>query len=354
MKRICCGFLAAALAAGIMLTPASAAEYQDIESHWGKSAIQQVTDWGLFNGVGDSVFAPDAEMTRGMFVTVLVRTAQHLETYKEPAQQASFADVTQTDYFANGVAWAQENGMITGVDAERFAPNDQITREQMCVIMARYLANFTGCDLSVNQKNETTFLDQTSIQDYAAQSVDVCLALGLVTGVPTSDGMEFQPAQPASRAAVAVMLERMVRVAQQFPVQPEEPAYGGGGGGSAEVQPGHTEEEIAEEAEMAGYLESMLENYRNSTYLHTTDQEVQDTMALLMDCIEDALEQRSEGKFLNRSFIRKEYSQQISQLRKDYKALSEEQLNQINNVILRLGDTEEIYFVMDYFGVEMA
>ena len=185
--------------AGIMLTPASAAEYQDIESHWGKSAIQQVTDWGLFNGVGDSVFAPDAEMTRGMFVTVLVRTAQHLETYKEPAQQASFADVTQTDYFANGVAWAQENGVVTGVDAEHFAPNDQITREQMCVIMTRYLANFTDCDLSVNQKNEATFLDQTSIQDYAAQSVDVCLALGLVTGVPTSDGMEFQPAQPASR-----------------------------------------------------------------------------------------------------------------------------------------------------------
>lgn len=362
MKRIYSGFMAAILAAGMMTTPALAADYQDIQDHWGKAAIEQVSEWGLFGGIGDNLFAPDMTMTRGMFVTVLARTAQHLEVYQAPEKQADFADVAQTDYFADGVAWAQENGLVNGMDAAHFAPNDQITREQMCLIMTRFLTNVIKCDLTPYQETENTFLDKESIHDYALPSVNACVALGLIKGVPVAGGLEFQPAQPASRAAAAVVLQNQVTVIREMPATPETAPDGGtggggggtGGGGGGEVTPpDHTAEEIAEEKEVAGYLKSMLKNYRSSSYLLTTEQPVQDAMALLMDCIADALDQRDDGQFLDRSFIREEYSGQISQLRRDYKALTKDQRNQLNNVIVRLGDTEAIYTVMDYFGVEM-
>ena len=109
----------------------------------------------------------------------------------------------------------------------------------------------------------------------------------------------------------------------------------------------------AEEAKVAKYLQIMLDNYNNSSYLPTTDQQVQDCMAILMGAISDALVQRQNGQFLDRTYVQTKYAAEIQQLRVEYDMLTEDQLNQINNVIVRLGDSEQIYFVMDYFGVSM-
>lgn len=174
--------------------------------------------------------------------------------------------------------------------------------------------------------------------------------------------MKFQPQEPASRAAVAVVLERQVKVCQgEVPEQPGgETGQPGGGGGSGEgggqVPPVEepSEEEKAEEAKVAEYLQIMLDAYHQSTLLPKTDKEVQDCMAILMNCIEDALEQRDKGQFLDRAYIQERYADQISELQKAYNSLTKDQLDQINNVIVRLADSEQIYFVMDYFGVSMG
>ena len=361
MKRFSCGLLAVVMAAGLLTVPASAVEFSDVQGHWAQSAIQQVTDWELFTGNDKGEFMPDETMTRGMFVTVMERCAKMLDVYQQPEQTATFTDVQPSDYFASGASWAQANGLVTGVGGGRFAPNDPITREQMCVIMDRFLRTFTDYDLDAYLTVQNAFLDKKDIGDYAKQSVDLCVALGLIQGVSVEGGVVFQPVQPATRAAVAVILGRLVPVFKELPPVPEQPGEGGGtegggteGGGQEPTDPeGPTDQEKADEAKMAEYLQIMLDNYNNSSYLPTTDQQVQDCMAILMGAISDALVQRQNGQFLDRAFVQEHYADQISQLHTEYDKLTEDQLNQINNVIVRLGDSEQIYFVMDYFGVSL-
>ena len=365
MKRLSCGLLAAVMTTSLLAAPAAAAEFSDIQGHWAQSAIQQVTDWELFAGNDKGQFMPDETMTRGMFVTVMERTAKMLGVYQAPQQSASFSDVQANDYFASGAAWAQANGLVKGVGDNRFAPNNPISREEMCVLMDRFLRTFTDYDLDAYLAVENTFLDKAEIGDYAKQSVDLCVALGIVQGISVEGGMAFQPKQPATRAAVAVILGRLVPVFKELPPVPEQPGGGteggetggqpgGGTGGETNPDDSHTEEEKAEEAKVAEYLQIMLDNYNNSSYLPTTDQQVQDCMAILMGAISDALVQRQNGQFLDRAYIQTQYAAQIQQLKTEYDKLTEDQLNQINNVIVRLGDSEQIYFVMDYFGVSMA
>lgn len=364
MRRMITGVVTAALAVSLLTLPASAAEFTDIQGHWGQTSMEQVAEWGLFTGTGSQQFSPDGTMTRGMFVTVMERTARLLEVYQEPTGAVVFTDVPADTWYTQAVTWANENNVVNGVGGDRFAPDDPVTREQMCVIMARFLENCVGMDLSAYKQSEMTFLDQDEISDFAAESVKVCVALGLITGAPAEGGVKFQPQEPASRAAVAVVLERQVKVCRgEEPEQPggetgqpggETGQPGGEGGGQVPPVKEPSEEEKAEEAKVAEYLQIMLDAYRNSYYLPTTDKEVQDCMAILMGCIEDALAQRDKGQFLTRTYIQERYADQIDQVRTAYNSLTKEQLDQINNVIVRLAKSEQLDFVMDYFGVSMG
>ena len=364
MRRFTCWLLTVVLTASLLALPASAAEFSDIQGHWARPSMEQVAQWGLFSGNEKGEFLPNATMTRGMFVAVMERTAKLLNVYQEPSDASPFSDVKESDYFASGAAWARAVGVVNGVGDNQLRPNASISREQMCAMMTRFLEKCVGMDLSSYTKEGDTFLDQSAIASYAQKSVEACVALGLIQGYPVSGGVEFQPKSSATRAAVAVVLERLVNVVQEQseqpgqPDQPQQPGGGIGGGiGGGQTPPAPqepSEQEKADEAKMTGYLQTMLSNYRNSTYLPTTDQQVQDCMAILMGSISDALAQRQNGQFLDRAFIQEHYAAQIQQLKTAYDQLTKNQLNQINNVIARLGETEEIYFVMGYFGVSMG
>ena len=90
MKRFACGLVIAALMMTMLTLPASARDFSDIQGHWGQTAIQQVSDWNLFFGTGENEFSPDMLMTRGMFVTVMARTAQLLEVTGNPRRMSAF------------------------------------------------------------------------------------------------------------------------------------------------------------------------------------------------------------------------------------------------------------------------
>lgn len=359
MKRFTCWLLTVALTVSLLALPASAVEFSDIQGHWAQTSMEQVAQWGLFSGNQNGEFLPNNTMTRGMFVAVMERTAKLLGVYQAPTNPVPFDDVKETDYFASASTWAREVGLVTGVGNNQLAPNTPISRQQMCAMMARFLEKCVGLDLSAYTGKGNTFLDQSSIASYALKSVEACVALGLIQGYSVSGGVEFRPQNSATRAAVAVVLERLVNVVQKQPGEVEQPGevQQPGGAGGEQTPPESqepTEQEKADEAKMAGYLQTMLDNYRNSTYLPTTDQAVQDCMAILMDAISDALAQRQNGQFLDRDFIREQYADEIDQLKTQYDQLTKDQLNQINNAIVKLGDTEEIYFVMDYFGVSIG
>lgn len=88
----------------------------------------------LMNGVTEKTFEPNKTVSRGMFVTVLHR----IENQPKAAGKTAFTDLDSGSYYADAVAWAVEKDIIKGISETVFAPEEQITREQMAAILYRY------------------------------------------------------------------------------------------------------------------------------------------------------------------------------------------------------------------------
>ena len=169
-----------------------------VEDSWYFDAVKYMFDTGIMNGVSDSAFSPDGQVTRGMIVTMLYR----LEG--EPAVGAvSFSDVAESDYYARAVAWAVENGVVNGYSNGSFAPNDLATREQTAAILFRYAA-YKNYDVTA-RADLSGFEDAETISGYALESLSWANASGLVNG--RSD-VQLAPAGQTTRAEMAVLLMR--------------------------------------------------------------------------------------------------------------------------------------------------
>ncbi len=180
------------------LTP-SAVSFTDVsESDWYYNAVTYVVVNDLFHGVSATSFSPETPMTRAMFVTVLANyTGVSLSSYGVP----NFSDVSESDWFCSAVSWATQCGIVTGYNNGSFGPNDPITREQMCVILNRYV-QFMGGVLPQTQE-AATFTDQSSISSYALESVSACQQAGIISG--RTDG-SFDPQGTALRCEVAQVM----------------------------------------------------------------------------------------------------------------------------------------------------
>lgn len=103
----------------------SGTKFNDVSANdWFASAVDYVTGKGMMNGTADNTFSPKAHTTRGMVVTVLYRLENQPST-----SAASFTDVASGAYYANAVAWANANGIVSGYGSGKFGPNDKVTRE---------------------------------------------------------------------------------------------------------------------------------------------------------------------------------------------------------------------------------
>lgn len=188
----------------VITTPEEVAtiDFDDVDDDfWGKTAIDFVVERGLFGGVGDNLFAPDEAMTRAMFVTVLGRFA---DTNMDDYTAEVFEDVEPDSWYGPYVAWASENGIVNGYSDTQFGPNDNITREQMCVMLANFMLAM-GIELEAEEVQE--FADAGDCSDWAADSVDEIASYGLIEG--TGDGA-FEPQGEATRAAVATIFMRFI------------------------------------------------------------------------------------------------------------------------------------------------
>ena len=169
------------------------------EGHWAGDAVSFAASHELFNGMGDGTFNPTAPMTRSMLVTVLARLDS-----SAGGGTASFRDVPANAWYAESVAWAAENKLVEG-DGVDFRPDDPITREQLCTILARYL-DYAGLTLP-ETSTAGGFSDTASVSPWASDAVSMALRAGLLTGKP---GGLIDPQGQASRAEIAVMLQRFV------------------------------------------------------------------------------------------------------------------------------------------------
>ena len=104
------------------------------ENDWFYANVQYVVENKLMNGVAEDKFAPNDTLTRAMLVTVLYRNAGEPAVNKS----ILFADVDMGSWYANAVVWAKQNGIVNGVNETEFEPDANITREQIAAIMFRY------------------------------------------------------------------------------------------------------------------------------------------------------------------------------------------------------------------------
>ena len=165
---------------------------------WYKDAVQYAYDNGLMTGVSANEFAPEATTTRAMIVSILAR----LENVTS-AEAAGFADVSADDWYAIAVNWAASAGVVSGTGDGNFSPNAAITREQLAAMLMNYSA-WKGEDVSA-RADLSTYSDQPST--WAEETMSWAVAEGLINGV-TAD--QLQPQGNATRAQVAAILQRFL------------------------------------------------------------------------------------------------------------------------------------------------
>ena len=175
--------------------------FADIAGHWAKADIEIMAARHIADGVGEDNFAPEADITRSEFAALLVRSLglERLES------SGRFHDVASGSWYAGYVEAAYSTGIVAGLSDSRFAPDANITREQMAVMMARAYKFSAARELAA--ENPVSFADAGQISAWAAQDVDQASSAGIINGM-TED--TFAPDKKASRAQGIVMLKRLL------------------------------------------------------------------------------------------------------------------------------------------------
>ena len=177
--------------------------FDDVKtSDWFYHDVEYVYYNRLMGGVGNNLFDPNGECTRGMVVTVLYR----MEGSPKHSGENPFTDL-KYDWYKDAVIWATENSIVNGVGDGKFAPDENVTREQLATILCRYAAfkgpyNPDDCAMLVG------FKDQDKVSDWALDAMSWAVGVGLIGGSNEKDGLYLMPQGNALRCQVAAILHR--------------------------------------------------------------------------------------------------------------------------------------------------
>ena len=168
------------------------------ESDWFYEAVSYAVENGLMSGMSEDIFAPNTPLTREMLAVIL----WNLEGNPTPNDVTPFLDVTSDKYYANAIAWANENGIVAGY-GDTFGVGDFITREQFAVMLYNY-AQYQGYDVSVGEDtNILSYTDAFDISNYAYPAMQWACGAGIMSG---NDDGTLNPQGKATRAEAATML----------------------------------------------------------------------------------------------------------------------------------------------------
>lgn len=177
-----------------------------IKTDWYYSYVTEAYEKGYMTGVSETEFAPSNNLTRAMFVTVLYRIEG------EPAfmNDLIFDDVEKNSYYEKAVAWANGKGIVSGMSETKFAPNDNITREQIATILYRY-ARYKEIDTEsiTADTNTLSYNDIFDVSDWASSGMHFCVAAGIING---DDSGNVKPKNYATRAEMATMISRFTKI----------------------------------------------------------------------------------------------------------------------------------------------
>jgi hypothetical protein len=164
-------------------------------------AVAFANYYGLLRGYGNDIFDPNDDMTRAMFTALLHR----LEGNPAPSDSGRFTDVAHGRWYHNSVQWAAEQGLVSGVGDNNFAPDRALSRQEMAAMLYRY-SNFKGYDIPKNREIPN-FNDMAQISSWADSAVREISAAGVFNGYNNA----FNPLNTATRAEVAAMFRNFLR-----------------------------------------------------------------------------------------------------------------------------------------------
>jgi len=171
------------------------------ENDWFYESVMYVVQKGLFAGTSETVFSPNTSMTRAMLVTVLHR----LDTTPASTALNKFVDIKDSDWYLQAVKWSTEKDIVKGITETEFKPNNNVTREQLAVMLYRY-ANIKGLNIEI-KGNIETFVDKQNVSIWAVDALKWSVGNKLITGKENST---LDPQGNATRAEVATILKRFV------------------------------------------------------------------------------------------------------------------------------------------------
>jgi len=185
--------------------PEPSLPFLDIAGHWAETdgSIAFVYERGLMRGISATMFAPNATLTRAMFVTILYR----MEGEPEVAFHQVFTDVTSGQWYSEAVAWATQSGLVQGIGNNRFAPETAVSREQIAVFLYRYAAFKGYHNIAPGLALETIFSDYYMVSSWAEEAMAWAVADKFIIGF---DG-KCMPIDAATRAECAALLSRFIR-----------------------------------------------------------------------------------------------------------------------------------------------
>lgn len=196
-------------ASGIYAVVVHRKTFTDLNGHWAANEVTMLASKTIIQGTSDKEFSPNAPVTRAEFTAMLVRALGLTGPQANPNR--SFTDVNSGAWYASAVATAVENGLIEGFADGEFRPNEQITRQQMSVLLVRGL-KLAGAETPAGNPSVMLagFEDRSQIGAWAEEAAAIAVESGLMKGRGNGS---FAPEASSTRAEAATVLARMLRMA---------------------------------------------------------------------------------------------------------------------------------------------
>ena len=176
--------------------------FTDVEKNWAYPGIQYCVTHGIMGGMGDGTFAPTGTTTRAQIVQILY----NLEGTPAVSGTTPFTDLT-ANWYKPAILWAYQNNVVAGTSPTTFAPDQPVTREQIAVILTQYMFHVLKMERTWTPADLSTFPDGANVSSWAKEAMQDAVALGLINGTKTPDGLVYlDPQGSAARQQVATIL----------------------------------------------------------------------------------------------------------------------------------------------------
>ncbi len=182
--------------------------FDDVENHWAKAAVNDMGSRLIISGVGNGKFAPQRDITRAEFATIVVKGLGLMRT---GTGKDTFEDVAKGTWYYDAVSIASEYGIISGYGNGKFGPMDRISREQAMTIIAKAM-DITGLNIELTQDEQASILsafkDSEIASNYAKTGIAACVKSGIVTGRAIN---MVAPKSDITRAETAVIVRKLLQ-----------------------------------------------------------------------------------------------------------------------------------------------